>query len=494
MPFSRGFLTACAIMLPAFAAGADPFAIHVIDESTGRGVPLVTLTTINHIAHTTDSAGWIAFQEPGLMDREVFFHVTSPGYSVGKDGFGFAGIRLTPKAGAAAEVKVMRMNIAERLYRITGQGIYRDSELLRKPVLLPRANFNQTLGQDSVQAVPWKGRVFWLWGDTNVAHYPLGNFHSTCAWSDLPDKGGLNPDEGVHLEYLTSEDGRLRKMMPTKEPGVVWIFGLLVVADGEGKEHLVGHYGRFKDLGTRLEHGLCEFDEAQGIFTPSILLGDEFEWQHPEGNAFRVKDDDGEFFYFANEFALTRVAATYNDVLNPGSYEALAWSETEQDYVWQKKLPPVTQKGEAKMLADKKVPASRALLQVKDALTAKPVAMHRSSVSWNPHRKAWIMIGVQHFAAESALGEVWYAEAPTPSGPWTKAVKVASHPRYTFYNPRHHVFFDQQGGRVIHFEGTYTETFSGNPVPTPRYDYNQLMYRLDLDDPRLDVLRKVGGK
>lgn len=494
MTISRGLFSALALMLPALAAASAPFAIHVIDESTGRGVPLVTLTTTNHIAHTSDSAGWIAFEEPGLMEREVFFHVVSPGYAVGKDGFGYAGVRLTPKAGATAEVKVMRLNIAERLYRVTGQGIYRDSELLGKPAPLPRPNFNFVMGQDSVQAVPWKGRLFWLWGDTNVAHYPLGSFHSTCAWSDLPEKGGLDPAEGVHLEYLTSEDGKLRKMMPAQEPGVVWIFGMLAVADSDGAEHLVGHYGRFKDLGKRLEHGLCEFDEAQGIFVSSTLLGDEFEWQHPEGNAFRVKDEDGEFFYFSQEFAVTRVPATYNDVLNPGSYEALAWSEPAQDYVWQKKLPPVTQKAEAKMLEAKKMPADRALLQVKDALTGKPVSIHRSSVNWNPHRKAWIMIGSQHFAPESVLGEVWYAEAPTPSGPWTKAVKVASHPRYSFYNPRHHVFFDQQGGRIIHFEGTYTETFSGNPVPTPRYDYNQLMYRLDLDDPRIEVVRQKKAK
>ena len=45
--------------------------------------------------------------------------------------------------------------------------------------------------------------------------------------------------------------------------------------------------------------------------------------------------------------------------------------------------------------------------------------------------------------------------------------------------------FDKDGGRVIYFEGTYTHTFSGNPEPTPRYDYNQIMYRLDLADPRL---------
>jgi hypothetical protein len=100
------------------------------------------------------------------------------------------------------------------------------------------------------------------------------------------------------------------------------------------------------------------------------------------------------------------------------------------------------------------------------------------------------MIGNQHQGDVSQLGEVWFAEAPTPSGPWTIAMKIASHPDYTFYNPRQHVFFDQDGGKIIYFEGTYTNTFSGNPVATPRYDYNQIMYRLDLSDPRLNSLKK----
>ena len=85
----------------------------------------------------------------------------------------------------------------------------------------------------------------------------------------------------------------------------------------------------------------------------------------------------------------------------------------------------------------------------------------------------------------SFLGEVWFSEAPTPEGPWENAVKVATHNRgstgdYSFYNPTSHPFFDQQNGRFIYFEGTYAETFSGNSNPTPLYDYNQMMYRLDL--------------
>ena len=68
-----------------------------------------------------------------------------------------------------------------------------------------------------------------------------------------------------------------------------------------------------------------------------------------------------------------------------------------------------------------------------------------------------------------------------------KAKKIVTHDRYTFYNPTQHPFFDQDGGRTIYFEGTYTNQFTGRPEtpPTPRYEYNQIMYRLDLADTRL---------
>ena len=69
------------------------FGIHVVDEATGRGVPLVELRTVNDLRYVTDNAGWIAFQEPGLMNREVFWHVNGPGIQREKDGFGFACFR-----------------------------------------------------------------------------------------------------------------------------------------------------------------------------------------------------------------------------------------------------------------------------------------------------------------------------------------------------------------------------------------------------------------
>jgi hypothetical protein len=85
------------------------------------------------------------------------------------------------------------------------------------------------------------------------------------------------------------------------------------------------------------------------------------------------------------------------------------------------------------------------------------------------------------------LGEIWYSEADAPEGPWRWARKIVTHEKYSFYNPVQHDFFDQEGGKSIYFQGTYTTTFSRNGDPTPRYEYNQMMYRLNLGDERLKL-------
>ena len=113
------------------------------------------------------------------------------------------------------------------------------------------------------------------------------------------------------------------------------------------------------------------------------------------------------------------------------------------------------------------------------------VRLHSGSVRWNEHRKRWVMVAGQLGGKSSLLGEVWYAEAEHPTGPFRTAVKIVTHEKQSFYNVCHHSFLDRDGGRFIHFEGTYTSDFSGNPDRTPRYDYNQILYRLDLDSAAL---------
>jgi hypothetical protein len=146
-------------------------------------------------------------------------------------------------------------------------------------------------------------------------------------------------------------------------------------------------------------------------------------------------------------------------------------------------LSPARQR---ELIAAGKMTPDESPFALRDIDTGAPIEAHRGSVRWNPFRKRWVMITVQAGGATSYLGEVWYAEAPAPEGPWRDAKKIVTHDRYSFYNPVHHDFLDQDGGRLIYFEGTYTHTFSGTPeTATPRYDYNQILYRLDLADERL---------
>ncbi len=66
---------------------------------------------------------------------------------------------------------------------------------------------------------------------------------------------------------------------------------------------------------------------------------------------------------------------------------------------------------------------------------------------------------------------------------------MLSHDNYTFYNPQLHIGLAPEDASFLLFEGTYTQLFSGNPLRTPRDDYNQVLYRLDLDDPGLAAAR-----
>ena len=211
------------------------------------------------------------------MDREVFFFVESHGYQVPEDGFGYRGVRLRTTPGTTAVVKIDRINIAERLYRVTGQGIYRDSVLAGRPVPLKNPVLNgQVMGQDSVFTCLYRGRIFWMWGDTGRPSYPLGNFAMSGAVSDLPGRGGLDPAVGVDLEYFVDKNGFSRGMAPLKEPGLVWLDGLMTVPDGQGNERMVAKFARLKGLSELLERGLMVFNDATNTFEPIVRPGLEF--------------------------------------------------------------------------------------------------------------------------------------------------------------------------------------------------------------------------
>ena len=151
-------------------------------------------------------------------------------------------------------------------------------------------------------------------------------------------------------------------------------------------------------------------------------------------------------------------------------------------FEWKHDTPPLVGKLRQKLIRQEKLDQGEGLIHLQDVETGKRVAAHGGSVYWNEYRQRWVAIILESFGT-SLLGEIWYAESDTPLGPWVYARKIVTHDKYSFYNPKQHPMLDKDGGRIIFFEGTYTNMFSGNPDQTPRYDYNQIMYRLDLADP-----------
>lgn len=493
-----------ALLLCAPNAGAhDFFALTVVDADTGRGVPLVELRTVSDVRYFTDSAGKAAIDEPGLMGREVFFHVSSHGYEFAKDGFGFRGKRLKLTPGGAAKFEIKRLNIAERLYRVTGEGIYRDSLLLaeKPPIEQPLLNA-QVAGSDSVQNSMYRGKLYWFWGDTNRPSYPLGNYHVPGAVSRLPTDGGLNPAAGVDLDYFVNENGFAKSTAKLPGEGPTWIDGLIVLKDDDGRKRMFARFMKIEPPLKVYEQGLVEFDDEAKQFEP-VAKFDLNAALVPAGHPFLHKEDGVEYVYFATPYPYVRVRATAAALADLTQYEAFTCLtaggtrdklEFDRDedgrphFAWRKDCPPLTKKLQAELVKAGRLRADEGLYQTRDAASGKAIDLHGGSVYWNEFRQRFVMIAVEHFGT-SALGEVWYSEAPQPTGPWPKAVKIVTHDRYSFYNPKQHPMFDQDGGRVIYFEGTYTHTFSGNPHPTPRYEYNQIMYRLDLGDERLRAVQ-----
>jgi hypothetical protein len=489
------------LLLAAVLAGAGekPFAITVVDADTGRGVPLVELRTVHGVRSWTDSNGVIAFREPGLMGRGVFFYVHSHGYEFRKDGFGYRGQSLKVTPGGAAKLTIKRLNIAERLYRVTGAGTYRDSVLAGIPVPIRAPLLNaQVTGADSVLNAVYLGKVYWFWGDTIGAAYPLGNYHASGATSALPGRGGLGPDRGVDLDYFVDDKGFAREMARMPGKGPTWITALVPLMDRGRRERLYASYVKVEPPLSVHARGLAVFDDDKGVFR-NLAKVDLEAPVFPQGHAFHHTDGGTEYVYFAHPFPLTRVRATAEDFAKPECYEC--WTclrkgskpkapvldrdrEGRLRYAWRRDAGVLSAGEEARLLAAGTLKPHEARWQLRDRDTGKTVQAHGGSVYWNAYRRRWVMIAVQSWGT-SMLGEVWYAEADTPLGPWRWAVKVVTHDRYSFYNPKQHPMFDQADGRRIYFEGTYTHTFSGNPDATPRYDYNQMMYRLDLGDPRL---------
>jgi len=441
------------MLVISLARGAASCRIEVVEKGSGWPVPLVELRTTHHSRFITDNAGLIALDAPELMERETWFDVIGHGYEVPKDGFGKRGVRLKPQPGKTVRIEVNRAIIARRLGRITGAGIFAESQKLGL-----EQDWRETgvFGCDTVQNAVYRGRMFWLWGDTTMPNYPLGIFDSTGAMTPVQPLTRFEPPVRLRFDYFTNALGKPRGIAPMPGSGPTWVGGCATVLDKTGAQRLVGAFMKIKPPLEIYEWGLCvwndqidSFEKLRTVWTKSDATPKAPPV--PDGHPVLWKDGGGKaWLLFGNPLPALRCPATFE-----------AWQDSS---TWE-----ILQRQES-------------LASAKDG---KPVKPHSGSIAWNGFRKRWVTVFMENFGKPSTFGELWYAEADAPTGPWGKAVKILSHDNYTFYNPRIHPEFTPTNSPVLVFEGTYTMQFANKPEPTPRYDYNQILYRLDLDDPAL---------
>ncbi|MCA9047082.1 MAG: hypothetical protein KDA89_00040 [Planctomycetaceae bacterium] len=434
------------------AAAVEPCCIVIFDDQNDWPVPLVELRTTHNVRFVSDNAGTIAFDLPELMGRETWFFVEGHGYGVKPDGFGYRGVRLTPQPGTVLTVRVRRQLPAKRLGRITGGGLFAESQQCGRHTDWTEQGI---LGCDSVQNVVHNGRLFWGWGDTVLPHYPLGRFHMLGATTSLRPLTSFEPPVRLRYDYVTDANQVPRDVARMPGDGPTWLNGYVSLPDKNGQTHLGATYSKIRPPLTEYERGLCVWNESAESFERLRVL-----WSHsasqptppetPYGHPIPWTDDDGEeWMLFGDPFPTMKCRPTFENWSDPDSWETMA--------------------------AQQNVP-------VRGEPEHEQIQPHRGAVAWNDYRKKWVTVFTQMKGESSLLGEIWYAEADSPFGPWGDAVKVASHPKYTFYNPQLHPEFTPPDSPVLLFEGTYTHTFSGNAETTPRHEYNQVMYRLDLDE------------
>ena len=448
LSFSLAFFLAAGT---AFAVA--PCRIEVVDKQNGWPVPLVQLRTTHSATFVTDNAGVIALDAPELMGREVWFDVIGHGYEVKQDGFGMRGVRLKPEPGATLRVEVNRVNIARRLGRVTGAGIFAESQKLGRELDWRESG---VFGSDSVQNAVHRGKMLWAWGDTTLPHYPLGIFDMSSATTAIQPLASFEPPLRLKLDYFRDKDGKPRGVAKMPGSGPTWLSAYVSLPDKDGKPHLCATYIKVRNYLEAYESGLCVWnDRNEGFEQLRVLWTKSAQAPKqplaPGGHPAQWKDSEGRnWVLFGNPLPLLRCPATFE-----------AWQDSSQ---WEALGPQTT------------------FVSAKDGLPVKP---HTGHIAWNEFRKRWVTVFMENGGKPSRLGELWYAEADAPTGPWGKAVKILTHDNYTFYNPRLHPEFTSADSPILIFEGTYTAEFADRPVPTARYNYNQILYRLDLDDAAL---------
>lgn len=300
--------------------------------------------------------------------------------------------------------------------------------------------------------------------------------------------------------------------------GPTWISGVFVLTSPSNASAST-MWARFSkvdhDMNTK-RWGLLLWDDEAESFTESAEFDVGSIWQNFVGNSAFVwlpadsnvtQGSEEQYVYFGSPFPFVRVPATPEAVVNLAEYES--WTPLQEgqtagngtdasvlayeadgvtlSYAWRKNTPPLTNDDRASFEANGIVGRDQFAVRLRDATSADciPVELSGGSTYWNPYRGKFIAVATAGWGTDnggSPLGEIWYAESTELTGPWEQAVRVITHnvSQMSLYNPISIHPFDKDNGRTIYITGTYSFSFSAASHPTPLYDYNNLVFELDL--------------
>src|ERR1035441_9078714 len=207
---------------------------------------------------------------------------------------------------------------------------------------------------------------------------------------------------------------------------MTWMHSLMVLRDPAGMERLVSYYEVIRKLGDPERAGLAVSNDDKREFDPLVEFPRVPKFSI-DGNASVVRAGGRDYFYFKGLWpgGAVRVPAEWKAVQELGAYEIF---EAEGGSgVWKRGATPVKPSAPAHFT---------------DVQTGETISVQCDAIAWNEYRKRWIVL------LQVNPGEVWYAEADSPTGPMGYAARVAEHGKYTFYWPVPHPFFEP--GRRTH--------------------------------------------
>jgi len=405
-----------------------PCGLSIVEKGSGRIVPALMFNTSFAVRCVTDNDGVIALGAPDILGKDTWFGIEGYGYELKKDFIGNAGFGVKPKPGGSERREVDREMKAVCLGRLTGSGIFAESQKLGR-----RAEWRELgdMRRYDVQCVPLGSRILWIWNRAVMA-----DGRTVCAVGAATDASALPPPEPpvVPSYKVMSGEADMFTSLFEKPDWTVSLSGVTVLRDSAGKQHLVAVYTRYGDDGKALSTGLCEFVKSRRRFCMLKAASGERD-DFPVGHAVRYAAAGAKpVVLFCDPFPRIEV---------PDSYEA--WRAGGS--AWKKLPQPEVESG---------------------ALSG--------SMAYVPGAGKWVAV----YQAKKP-GELWCAKSDSPYGPWTSE-KIVSFGSHAFENPVIHAYALKPESRSVYFEGTLTNRGGeGKRGYVPRILDNQLLYRLDIE-------------